>query len=197
MLAQDPRYAEKAARVSALARDIAEVLPSACRHCKSGWQNAPRAPGQSNRARRGAPALHATARPKAAGHPGAAAAGTGLRHYRRRSSDNHLCCGSAGTYSVLEPELAQRLRDRKLGQLRALKRELHRLGQYRLYSASAKRHAPARAPLDRNPGRSAGELAVPAPFLPFGEPRPFESRLIILFNYLIINYKYLKFHEIV
>ena len=31
-----------------------------------------------------------------------------------------LCCGSAGTYSVLQPALANALRDRKLGQLRAL-----------------------------------------------------------------------------
>jgi glycolate oxidase iron-sulfur subunit len=29
----------------------------------------------------------------------------------------HLCCGSAGTYSVLQPELAYALRDRKLGHL--------------------------------------------------------------------------------
>ena len=32
----------------------------------------------------------------------------------------HLCCGSAGTYSVLQPELAYRLRDRKLDQLQPL-----------------------------------------------------------------------------
>ena len=31
-----------------------------------------------------------------------------------RSSEAHLCCGSAGTYSVLQPELADELRDRKL-----------------------------------------------------------------------------------
>lgn len=29
-------------------------------------------------------------------------------------SENHMCCGSAGTYSVLQPELAYALRDRKL-----------------------------------------------------------------------------------
>ena len=32
----------------------------------------------------------------------------------------HLCCGSAGTYSVLNPEIAYELRDRKLGHLQAL-----------------------------------------------------------------------------
>jgi glycolate oxidase iron-sulfur subunit len=35
-------------------------------------------------------------------------------------SESHLCCGSAGTYSVLQPELAHPLRDRKLGHLQAL-----------------------------------------------------------------------------
>jgi len=32
----------------------------------------------------------------------------------------HLCCGSAGTYSVLNPKIAYELRDRKLGNLQAL-----------------------------------------------------------------------------
>ena len=31
--------------------------------------------------------------------------------------ESHLCCGSAGTYSVLQPEIATQLRDRKLGHL--------------------------------------------------------------------------------
>jgi glycolate oxidase iron-sulfur subunit len=34
--------------------------------------------------------------------------------------ESHLCCGSAGTYSVLQPELALKLRDRKLGHLAEL-----------------------------------------------------------------------------
>ena len=33
-------------------------------------------------------------------------------------NESHLCCGSAGTYSVLQPEIAHALRDRKLGHLR-------------------------------------------------------------------------------
>jgi glycolate oxidase iron-sulfur subunit len=33
------------------------------------------------------------------------------------SCEAHLCCGSAGTYSVLQPELSYALRDRKLANL--------------------------------------------------------------------------------
>ena len=36
------------------------------------------------------------------------------------TNEAHLCCGSAGTYSVLQPELATQLRDRKLAQLSPL-----------------------------------------------------------------------------
>ena len=36
---------------------------------------------------------------------------------RLAGAESHLCCGSAGTYSVLQPELASQLRDRKLGHL--------------------------------------------------------------------------------
>ena len=38
---------------------------------------------------------------------------------RVAASESHLCCGSAGTYSVLQPALARTLRDRKLAQLTA------------------------------------------------------------------------------
>jgi glycolate oxidase iron-sulfur subunit len=35
-------------------------------------------------------------------------------------NEAHLCCGSAGTYSVLHPDIAHTLRDRKLGHLGAM-----------------------------------------------------------------------------
>jgi glycolate dehydrogenase iron-sulfur subunit len=35
--------------------------------------------------------------------------------------EGHLCCGSAGTYNILQPELARRLRDRKVGNIEKLK----------------------------------------------------------------------------
>ena len=40
------------------------------------------------------------------------------------ATESHLCCGSAGTYSVLQPELAYRLRDRKLENLAPLDAEV-------------------------------------------------------------------------
>jgi glycolate oxidase iron-sulfur subunit len=44
-------------------------------------------------------------------------------------TDSHLCCGSAGTYSVLQPEVANELRDLKL-------RHLHPLGAECVVSAN-------------------------------------------------------------
>ncbi len=35
-------------------------------------------------------------------------------------NESHLCCGSAGTYSVLQPELSYQLRDRKLANLKPI-----------------------------------------------------------------------------
>ena len=34
--------------------------------------------------------------------------------------ESHMCCGSAGTYSILQPELSKQLRDRKLKNLAQL-----------------------------------------------------------------------------
>ena len=39
-------------------------------------------------------------------------------------ADSHLCCGSAGTYSVLQPELSYQLRDNKLKNLQATQSEM-------------------------------------------------------------------------
>ena len=36
-------------------------------------------------------------------------------------AEAHLCCGSAGTYNILQPELARRLRERKVGNIEKLK----------------------------------------------------------------------------
>jgi len=112
-LARDPHYAVKAQRVGELARDLSELLPELVpalkpRLHKTQWQRlAYHAPctlqhGQQLR-----------------GHVEAALRELGFEI--EQPQEGHLCCGSAGTYSVLQPELSHRLRDRKLTHLAALK----------------------------------------------------------------------------
>jgi glycolate oxidase iron-sulfur subunit len=38
--------------------------------------------------------------------------------------EGHICCGSAGTYNILQPELSQRLRDRKVANIRRVKPDI-------------------------------------------------------------------------
>jgi glycolate oxidase iron-sulfur subunit len=112
LLRDDPAYADKAARISALTRDLSELLPELV------------------------PVLRPRVKPPAgvvAYHPPCTLQhGQKLRggvevHLRALGFDvqvakveSNLCCGSAGTYSVLQPELAYPLRDRKLGHLQQL-----------------------------------------------------------------------------
>jgi glycolate oxidase iron-sulfur subunit len=114
-LAHEPRYAEKAQRIAALTRDLSELLPDLVPKLK------PRLALASWSQRR--LALHP---PCTLQHGQQLRGGieAGLRELGfevELPADSHLCCGSAGTYSVLQPELAHRLRDRKLGELAALK----------------------------------------------------------------------------
>jgi glycolate oxidase iron-sulfur subunit len=111
-LSGDAEYAEKAAHISALARDLSELLPQL-------------APALKDRIRRGGPdrlALHA---PCTLQHGQRLRGGIEL-HLRALGFDvstggeSHFCCGSAGTYSILQPQLALALRDRKLEHLARL-----------------------------------------------------------------------------
>jgi glycolate oxidase iron-sulfur subunit len=94
-----PGYAAKAARISALTRDLSE---SCCRL----RGRARRAHGRPHPGARGLPpALHAAARPadpRQGRRACCAPAGVDVV----LCADSHLCCGSAGTYSVLQPEIA-------------------------------------------------------------------------------------------
>jgi len=112
-LAHDPHYADKARRVSELTRDLSELLP--------GMVDALM------------PKLRRSQLQKLAFHPpctlqhgqqlrGGVEKGLGALGFEVQlaAGESHLCCGSAGTYSVLQPELAYQLRDRKLKQLQPL-----------------------------------------------------------------------------
>jgi glycolate oxidase iron-sulfur subunit len=109
MLADDPEYAVKAKRVSELARDLVEILreedlealganhPSArlAFHCPCTLQHAQKLGG----------AVESVL--------------TRLGFSLAPVQDAHLCCGSAGTYSITQPTLAKRLRDNKMDSLEA------------------------------------------------------------------------------
>jgi glycolate oxidase iron-sulfur subunit len=104
LLARDEKYRDKAARISALTRDLCEVIQlEALPHLSGDKAVAFQSPctlqhGQQIRGK--VEALLARA------------------GYRLTPVDDaHLCCGSAGTYSLLQPELASELRSRKLAAL--------------------------------------------------------------------------------
>ena len=113
-LARDPAYADKARRISELTRDVSELLPELIPRLKTQM-----------RAQGTAPAL-AYHPPCTLQHGQQLRGGVeqGLRELgftvNVAGSESHLCCGSAGTYSVLQPELSYQLRDRKLGHLAPL-----------------------------------------------------------------------------
>ena len=128
-LAHDADYAERAARISALTRDISELLPELVEPLKKKLA-LPRPAGERGG---GASSSSAQRVVRLAYHPpctlqhGQQLRGSVETHLGALGFDislaigeSHLCCGSAGTYSVLQPELATQLRDRKLGQLMPL-----------------------------------------------------------------------------
>lgn len=106
LLSTDPAYAEKARTVSALAKDLIEVLRDEpleklgihgdqrlAFHCPCTLQHAQKLGG----------AVEAIL--------------TSLGFNLTLVPDSHLCCGSAGTYSLTQPELSRQLRDNKLNAL--------------------------------------------------------------------------------
>jgi glycolate oxidase iron-sulfur subunit len=109
-LAGDPAYAEKAARVSALARDIAEVLTG--ESAALAQQISTGAPGEKIAFHPPCTLQHGM-QVKGAAEKLLLDAGFELTLV----PDSHLCCGSAGTYSILQSKLATELRDNKLAAL--------------------------------------------------------------------------------
>ena len=112
-LAHDPDYADKAARVSALTRDLSELLPGmaqALRPKLAASRSAPRPPLVFH------PPCTLQHGQQLRGGVESQLAALGFE-VRLARAESHLCCGSAGTYSVLQPQLATALRERKLANL--------------------------------------------------------------------------------
>ena len=109
LLAGDPQYASKAKKISELTKDIAEILPNLQTELleligsdpKPGVVYHPPCTLQHGQQIRGKVEGLLTS------------IGIGVR----LCTDSHLCCGSAGTYSVTQPELSEQLRKNKLAHL--------------------------------------------------------------------------------
>ena len=116
LLRHDSDYADKAARISALTKDLSELMPALLPGLKAkispqaleaaglqAW-HPPCTLQHGQQLKGGVEALLAT---------------LGFQ-VKTATHESHLCCGSAGTYSVLNPDLSRQLRERKLGHLQAL-----------------------------------------------------------------------------
>ena len=119
VLRHDSAYADKAARISTLTKDLSELMPALLPELKT----------QINADVLQAAGLQAYHPPCTLQHGqqlkgGVEALLTQLGfQVKTATNESHLCCGSAGTYSVLNPDLSKQLRDRKLGHLQALQPE--------------------------------------------------------------------------
>ena len=108
MLRDDPHYAQNAARVSALAKDVTEYLAT------KAMPEPAIAPGLTVAYHSACSMQHGqkiTRQPKDL----LKAAGFTVRE----PAEGHLCCGSAGTYNIMQADIANRLRDRKVGHIEA------------------------------------------------------------------------------
>jgi glycolate oxidase iron-sulfur subunit len=120
LLRDDPAYAARAARVSQLARDLAEWLPAQ-------FQDALARQAVSVRRR---PADSVAFHSPCTLQHGQQVRGeverflTSLGVAVQPVAEPHMCCGSAGTYSVTQPELSVRLRERKLAALQAARPQM-------------------------------------------------------------------------
>ena len=109
MLRLDPAYADKAARISALAKDVTEYLATLA---------LPQQPDRNMTI-----AYHSACsmqhgqqikeQPKAL----LEAAGFTVKE----PAEGHLCCGSAGTYNIMQPDISAKLKDRKIKNIEATK----------------------------------------------------------------------------
>jgi glycolate oxidase iron-sulfur subunit len=109
MLRGEAAWADKAARIAALTKDVSEVL------AELGLKSPARATGLRLAYHSACSMQHGqkiTRQPKDL----LAAAGFQVLEV----PEGHLCCGSAGTYNILQPDLATRLRERKVANIESL-----------------------------------------------------------------------------
>ncbi len=116
VLKDDAAYAAKAKRISELTQDLSELLPDLVPTLKPKL-NAAAVAAAGTQAYHPPCTLQHGQKLKGGVEQHMAALGFAVQV---ANNESHLCCGSAGTYSVLNPDISYTLRDRKLGHLDAL-----------------------------------------------------------------------------
>lgn len=112
MFREDPSLAHKAAAVSALAKDVSEVL--------AGLDLPERPPNGLVVAYHSACSMQHGQKIRLEPKMLLQKAGFGVKDV----PEGHLCCGSAGTYNIMQPEIAERLRDRKVANIEKTRPDL-------------------------------------------------------------------------
>ncbi len=113
MFREDPAYAEKAARVSALAKDVTEVV---------AMFGLPEIVEKSGRVVAYHSACSMQHGQKITDLPKTLLKQAGF--VVKDVPEGHICCGSAGTYNILQPEISARLRDRKVANIERMRPEI-------------------------------------------------------------------------
>jgi glycolate oxidase iron-sulfur subunit len=113
MLRNDPDYAVRAAQISALTRDVTEFVASYDMGAPRRWSSLRVAYHSACSLQHG---QRVTDEPKAL----LKNAGFSVVEI----AEGHICCGSAGTYNILQPEMATRLRDRKVANIKRSKPDI-------------------------------------------------------------------------
>ena len=114
LLRGDPLYAERARKLSERTRDVSQVLAG----CATELREQVKPAGAAQRVAFHPPCtLQNALKLAGATEQLLTSFGASLVPFEEK----HLCCGSAGTYSVLQPQLARRLRERKLERIGAAK----------------------------------------------------------------------------
>ena len=139
MLRLDPAYAAKAARVSGARQGRQRV---------SGDARPAAAVAEAGHGRRLPLGVLDAARPE--DHAAAEGAPGGAGFSVKEPREGHLCCGSAGTYNLLQPAISERLRDRKVNNIEA---PVPRSSRPAISAASS------RSPRQRNSGGAHGGTA--------------------------------------
>lgn len=115
LLREDPEYAAKAARISELSRDISEIVAQELAKSVAALDPIPVAEVRARVAFHSPCTLQHGLKIRGLIERLLEQAGYRLTHV----GDGHLCCGSAGSYSLLQPQIARQLKSNKLAALQA------------------------------------------------------------------------------